>query len=615
MPGLVGGVSLNGDKMNPGLMAAMRNAIKHGDWYQADEYVNAKETVAISRVNLGIINKEKQPYSARNGQVKVFLHGEIYNDKAANSNPLEFIYHLYEKNGVGFASFLNGSFIIIIIDEDEEIVLIANDRIAAKPLFCFNDGRAIYFGPEMKSLFLVPSLERKLNLAAVADFLTNGHFTREHTLIEGLETVDKATVLKVTAGGVTWHKYWEYDCEKRVEDRGLKYYQKAFAELLYQAVRRRLRTDNTYGVLLSGGYDSRAILGGYLKERNDRELYTISWGREEDIPNSDCAIAKRLARKLGAHHRFYELTAEEVVDNFHNFILLGEGLTWFPESYDVFHRIREQQGVDIVFRGDVCCGSGGILVHDEHTMFRSLNLMALRNIRAYQRILKPSYHRLFCELDAETIRLVSARCKAKNLHNRHGFFYLDIKLKYFLNPLNYVKNFALESFTPLLDYDILDFMSALPVKYRLDKSLYRKTVVEMFPELFEEVAQRDNMIDWGASFKSSPKLKRFVYQELIEEQNAFSEFIDLDGLKSALDAFFVPSQNPSVKAKAKTGALELLIKSPVAYNFAHKCSYYARKQMGRVRDRLPFEQLIIRLLILKVWGDVFLDYPVVNTST
>ncbi len=613
MPGLVGVVSINGDKINPRLMPAMRDAIRHRDWYEVDDYVNTRGTVAISRVNLGIINRDKQPYPARNGRVKVFLHGEIYNDEADDANPLEFIYRLYEKHGPDFASFLNGSFVIVIVDEDEDVVLIANDRIAAKPLFYFNDGQAIYFGPEMKSLLLVPSLKRELNLAAVADFLSNGYFVREHTLIEGLETVDSAIVLKVTTGGVIQHKYWQYEFDEGSKDRGLRYYQEMLAELLRRSVRKRLRTDNAYGVLLSGGYDSRGILGCYLEEKNNQELHTISWGQEEDIPNSDCAIAKRLAQRLGADHRFYELTAEEVVDNFRDFILLGEGLTWFPEAYEVFHRIREQQGVDIVLRGDENFGWSRLWVHDEHTMLRRIGIMALQSIPSYQRVLRPSYYQLLCELDAETTRYISSKCNARNIFNRIDFFHLDVRIKHFLNPLNYVKNFAVESFTPLLDYDILDFVSILPFKYRIDKYLEKKTLEGMFPELFEEIAQTRNDIDWAASFRNSPELERFVYRELIEEQNILSEFVDSDGLKNELDAFFAPPTEPSMKSRLRTGALGLLETSPSAYNFAHKCSYYAQKWRGKVRDTLSPEDLIIRLLIIKVWGDVFLNYPVVST--
>jgi asparagine synthetase B (glutamine-hydrolysing) len=471
MPGLVGVVSLSGAEIGPGLVPAMRDAIRHRDWYQVDDYVNARGTVAISRVNLGIINEGKQPYSARNGQVKVFLHGEICNDDVADSDPLEFIYRLYEKRGLDFASVLNGSFVIVIVDEDEDAVLVANDRVAYKPLFWFSDGRTFYFGPEMKSLLLVPSLERKLNLAAVADFLTNGHFTREHTLIEGLETMDRATVLKLTAGGMARHKYWEHDFETGGEDRGSEHYQETMAGLLRQAVSRRIRTDNTYGIPLSGGYDSRGILGCCLEEKSAQELHTISWGREEDVPGSDCAIARRLAQKLGTQHRFYRLSAEEIVGNFRDFILLGEGLTDFPESYDVFHKIREQ-GIDIMLRGDHCFGSAKWLkVHDEHTMFLSIGLKALQNIERYRKVLQPSYYRSFCEFDAETIRHLSSRYSGRNVHDRRNYFYLDVRTRHYFGPLNYVKNCAVESFTPLLDYDLMDFVSTLPVRYRLGKNL------------------------------------------------------------------------------------------------------------------------------------------------
>lgn len=617
MPGLVGVVNINGAKVDLDLMKAMRNAIRHRDWYKVDDYVNERGTVAISRVHLDIINQDRQPFSMRNGKVKVFLHGEIYNDEAVDSDPLEFVYRLYDKEGLNFPSSLNGSFVVIVVDEDRDVVLIANDRIAAKPLFYFNDGQSVYFGPEIKSLLLTPSLRRKLSLAAVADFLTNGQFTREHTLIEGIEAVDSATVLKITSGGVARHKYWEhpfkYGFETEGKERSLGYYQERLDELLHRAVSRRLRTDKTYAVLLSGGYDSRGILGYYLE--HGRALHTISWGRKEDIPDSDCAIAKRLANKLGADHKFYRLTAEDVIDNFRDFVLLGEGLTWYPESYDVFHSIREQQGVEVVLRGDEWLGSEAPLVHDEHTMFRKLSLRAMQNIREYKRVLKPDYYQMFCELDAETIRYISSKCSANNIRNRKEFFFMDVLVKYFLNPLNYAKNFAIESFTPLLDYDVLDFVSTLPVEYRLDKNLYKKTVRSRFPELFEEkIAKRRNDIDWAASFRDSPDLRRFVYKELIEEPNLLAEYMDVARLKSELDAFFATPVRPSMRARVTTGAFGLLATWPAAYNLAHKCSYYARKRRGKVRDALPTEQLIIYLLILKVWGDVFLSYPVVTSG-
>lgn len=621
MPGLVGIVSLNDNKIDLSLMKAMSAAIQHRSWYLQDNYVSPQETVAVDRVHLGIINQAKQPYLACSGKVKVFFHGEIYNGQATPSNPLELIYSLYEKKGLNFASFLNGSFIIVIVDEDKDVVLIANDRLATKPLFCFNDGQALYFGPEMKSLFLVPSLKRKLNLPAVADFLANGHFIREHTLVEGLETVDGATVLKVTAGGVTRHKYWEYNLEQGEPDRGEKYYQETLTGLLRQAISSRLSVDSPYGVLLSGGYDSRAILGGYLEAKNGQKVYTISWGRKEDIPHSDCDIARRLAQQIGADHKFYELTAEEVIDNFRDFIFLGEGVTRFPESYQVFQRIRDDRGIKILLRGDECFGWKSHLVHDEETMFWALSLNAFHTIGRYRRIFKPTCFDLFSQLDLETRHHVSAQCSAQNIHNRKDYFYLTVRLKNFINPLNYVKNFAVESFNPFLDYSLLDFVSTLPVKYRLDKALYKKTVIKMFPNLFKEVAQQRNDIDWAASFKESPSLKHFIYQELLDPHSFLAEFVNPAGLKTELDSFFASSatssagsRRPGLKARLRAKAFNLGKKSPQAYNLLHTTSYYVDKWRGASKDGLPPEQLIIRLLILKGWADVFLNYPVVKAA-
>lgn len=608
MPGLVGVINTRGEKVSLDLMQAMRNAIRHRDWYKMDDYVNPRGTVAISRVHLGIIDKVQQPYLARNGRVKVFLHGQIYNEEVAHTDPLEFVYRLYEKQGSDFVSSLNGSFVVAIVDEDEQAVIIANDRLATRPLFYFSDGRAVYFGPEMKSLFRVASLERELNLAAVADFLANGCFTVEHTLIQGLKRMQNATVLTVSANGVAERQYWKHDFVYD-EDLGLEHYRGTLANLVRQAVRRYLRYDNTYGILLSGGYDSRGILGCYLEERGGQEVRTISWGREENIPNSDCVVARRLAQKLDTEHRFYKRPVEEVIESFRECVWLGEGLTDEAASYRVFDRIRQQQGVEILLRGDELFGHRSTLVFDEPSMFRSLGLATLRNVEMYRKVLKPTYYRAFCERDAETRHYLSSKCDATNLRDRADFYCVDPQMTNVLNPFNYIKTFTMESLTPFLDYDLLDFAGTLPVKYRLDKTLYRKTILNMFPELFEEFAQVGNDIDWAVAFQTS-QLQRFVYKELIEGRNVFDEFIDRDGLRSELEALFFAAsgsvEQRRLEATLKAGAVRLLTKSPTVYDLTFRTVRSVQARMGKSRDHLPPGRLIMRLLILKVWGDVFL---------
>jgi hypothetical protein len=313
---------------------------------------------------------------------------------------------------------------------------------------------------------------------------------------------------------------------------------------------------------------------------------------------------------LGTNHRFYLLSAQEIFDDFRTFIWLGEGLTDFPEAYTVFDRIREQQSVDIVLRGDQCFGdSHWTTVHDEFSMFRSLDLRVLRCMPDYRSVLKPAYYQQFCEMDKATRQHLSERCAAHNIYARKHFYYLNVRNKYYLNPLNYVKNFDLESFRPLLDYDLMDFVTTLPLKYRLGKRFWRATVTQLFPVICAEIAKTDNMINWPAALRSSPEIKRFVYGQLLEEPSELREFINLDRLKEQLDAFYTPqavAASPSFKAKV----IRRLEATPQLYYMSHKTIYHFKKWTGEFDHSLNPEQLIMRLLILKVWTDVFLNYPV-----
>jgi hypothetical protein len=138
----------------------------------------------------------------------------------------------------------------------------------------------------------------------------------------------------------------------------------------------------------------------------------------------------------------------------------------------------------------------------------------------------------------------------------------------------------------------------------------------MFPHLFEEMAQSRNDIDWATLLRSSPELGRLVYKELVEGQNAFNEFIDVSNMKSELDSFFALASDTKRPTRpwVKTGAIKLRQGSPTAFNLMHKSAYYAQKWLGKLQAPLSFDRVILRLLILKVWGDLFLNYPVPKLS-
>ena len=147
MPGLVGVIALGPEpqararaaELLPPLIAPLR----HHLWYHTDTYLDPQEGLAIARLHLGILNPAPQPYSCPHAPLKVFLHGEIYNDEALPDRQLECIAQLYSRFGPTFAAHLNGSFLILLHDPARQLLLLATDRTASKPCFYFQDDQRL----------------------------------------------------------------------------------------------------------------------------------------------------------------------------------------------------------------------------------------------------------------------------------------------------------------------------------------------------------------------------------------------------------------------------------------------------------------------------------------
>ncbi len=605
MPGLAGIIQLAPGEIEPAVFNAMQRALLHRPWYQVEVYRSPDCRLAVARIHLGTLYPQPQPYLARQGRVKLFLYGEFYRETTL-ATP-EWICQQYEQAGPAALTRLHGSFQLLLVDEDQQSLYLVNDRIGSRPLYYYQDQAAFYFAPEQKSLLQIPSLPRRLYLPAAADFLTNCHFTAAHTLIEGVKTLDSATLLHFQGERYTQHRYWTFTFDEEARDLGAEHYRAELSARLRQAVQRTRAVTPRYGVLLSGGYDSRAILGCCLEAQPAATLATVSWGREEALPDSDCLIARQLAETLGTQHGFYRLSGAEILADWETFIHLGEGLTDFPESYTVFDRIRAQQGLEAVLRGDECFGySRWTTVHDELSMFRALDLRVLRYMRDLQALLQPARYREFCEMDAATRQQLSAQCPARRLHNRKDFYYLNARVKYYLNPLNYVKNFALESPRPLLDDDILELVTRLPLKYRLGKRFWRATAVQLFPQLYTALARRDNMIRWPAALRATPETESWVRQQLLDPQSFLSDWFNRPALQAYLDRFFAP--RPATAAPAGSGWLQRLEAQPRLYYWLHGGVYRVKKQLERLDHTLEPERLILRLLILNSWGQYILDH-------
>lgn len=595
MPGLVGIVQkqTNGS-LDRGLFQRMITALRHRPWYQVDRYLTPE--VAVARLHLNIINPAPQPYISENGQLRVFLHGEIYNDETTEMNQLGFIAQAYERFGLDFAAQLNGSFVVVLMDAATDLVLIATDRTASKPVFYYQNDAALYFAPELKALLLIPTLPRRINLSATASFLACGHYLNGQALLEDLHPLDNATVLIVSADGVMTHRYWQYAFNEAATDRGIAYYQQAMSELIRQAVCRRIRSQHHYGILLSGGYDSRGILGCYLDERPKESVTTISWGVAEDVPRSDCAIAQRLAHRLQLPHTFFPLRMAELAQHVQEFIRLHDGLSDacynYPESLKIFSDIRTQLGVQVILRGDESFGFSRPAC-DERTIFEKFSIVPLERSRSYQKILSSDWLLIFSDAIRQTICDIRAKCNAKDINLYQNFVYFDQRLKHYINPLNYMKSLDVEVRTPYLDNDILDFLCELPAPYHFGKLFYRDLLVKMFPQMLSEIAIQSNVPDLHAVVRNGD-MQTVLSQVNLSNESPLSQFFEVGALKDFHDNYFSDSHRRESSRKFVEKAGKFLRRWPSIYQALYKMYL-------PIQDRQQYEFISRPRIILRIF--------------
>src|SRR5277367_560527 len=135
-----------------------------------------------------------QPFASDDGSAAIVYNGELYNFREIRDElkTLGHRFHSQSDTEVVLKAFLEwdteclprfrGMFAFAIwFDRDQRLVL-CRDRMGIKPLYIRRTGRDIIFGSELKALFTHPAVTRRLDHAALQDFLSLNYVPSPRTL-------------------------------------------------------------------------------------------------------------------------------------------------------------------------------------------------------------------------------------------------------------------------------------------------------------------------------------------------------------------------------------------------------------------------------------------------
>lgn len=161
----------------------------------------------------------------------------------------EILPHLYEDFGARLPEHIDGMFAIAVWDTVNKQGLLARDRMGKKPLYYYQDGVALYFASEIKSLLRVPGFERRINLEALHHYLSFKHVPCPLSIFQGIKMLPPAHALLFRPGTEPEiSRYWNVDFSSNEtadwpEDKLVE----RLLALLRRGVERRLMSDVPIG--------------------------------------------------------------------------------------------------------------------------------------------------------------------------------------------------------------------------------------------------------------------------------------------------------------------------------------------------------------------------------
>ena len=154
---------------------------------------------------------------------------------------------------------LLGDFAFVIWDGRRKEFFCARDHFGVKPLYYYSSEKVFAFASEIKALFQLAEVPRRLNELRIADHLAGVFADKESTFYRGILRLPPGRCLRVGRERTKAFSYWSLDPSAEIRLSSDKEYALAFREIFEEAVRCRLRSAFPAGAMLSGGLDSSSI--------------------------------------------------------------------------------------------------------------------------------------------------------------------------------------------------------------------------------------------------------------------------------------------------------------------------------------------------------------------
>ena len=308
MCGIAGLALRPGASPSATVLEALTRALAHRGPDGVGHHVSGNVALAQARLAIIDLATGDQPFFA--GAAALVANGEIYNYRelrndhalpAATASDCEPPLHLYRRDGASFAALLRGMYGIAIHDRAARQVLLARDPFGIKPLYIAEIPDGIAFASEPQALIAAGLVTPQLHRPALHELLQVQFTSGPETIFQGISRVLPGETITIADGRIIAR---ERRAALPVEGPEIISEEAALARLdtaLMESVDLHQRSDVPYGMFLSGGTDSAAVLAAMVRI-NTAPVLAFTAGFDVAGAADEREAAATAARAAGARH-------------------------------------------------------------------------------------------------------------------------------------------------------------------------------------------------------------------------------------------------------------------------------------------------------------------------
>ncbi len=320
MCGVVGYITVAGDKKDPAIIQSMMDSVKHRGPNAFGVWQDERATLGHRRLRvIDLSSTADQPM--QDSGVVLSYNGEVYNflalrkklqDEGVNffsGSDTEVVLKAYLAWGEDFVTALEGDFALALWDTRKKRLSLIRDRLGVKPLYYAFQNGVFVFASEIKAILAHPAISKRPNLEALPEYIAHSHIAGHQTMFAGVFDVEPGECVVFENSKISKNFYYQIAYLPEVRNQKNETQIEGFESLFQSVLKERLISDVPLGLYLSGGIDS-SYVATKLTEGGLDGFNSFSLGFK-DYPD-EFEYAQKIAQQTRCTHKQFVVTDDEI---------------------------------------------------------------------------------------------------------------------------------------------------------------------------------------------------------------------------------------------------------------------------------------------------------------